>query len=345
MRFRVAVRHSRASGNLASLSRRLWMPDHVRHDESGTAWLQPNVKRSIGSGLINSSGARWGDSRGRRSPDSYGDDTQSASGCGGSFAARQTSARPSSGGDSAVRGARPESAAGSGCVYAGRSAQCHGPRGAGPADHCHRWGWAVVSRRARVAWTKGDFMWCSRRRVDGDRKTMAVCHRMSCVPLPLGRLPRPVRFFCHNEGGVNETLAQVYLPPVCVNPRPKLPRRSAARPFAPIAGSADGRSGRGETAPVSLSSGRRRAESTKSRSARRAPRTAAARARLPASAAWSAGLDPSAHYSSCSSSRRAISRSLSLLSPPLYLSRQVFETASRNYRKADQKQLNDNHAR
>ncbi len=22
------------------------MPDHVRHDESGTAWLQPNVKRS-----------------------------------------------------------------------------------------------------------------------------------------------------------------------------------------------------------------------------------------------------------------------------------------------------------
>ena len=25
---------------------RLWMPDHVRHDESGTAWLQPNVKRS-----------------------------------------------------------------------------------------------------------------------------------------------------------------------------------------------------------------------------------------------------------------------------------------------------------
>ena len=24
----------------------VWMPDQVRHDESGTAWLQPSVKRS-----------------------------------------------------------------------------------------------------------------------------------------------------------------------------------------------------------------------------------------------------------------------------------------------------------
>ena len=25
---------------------RRWMPDHVRHDESGTVWLQPHVKRT-----------------------------------------------------------------------------------------------------------------------------------------------------------------------------------------------------------------------------------------------------------------------------------------------------------
>jgi hypothetical protein len=31
--------------------------------------------------------------------------------------------------------------------------------------------------RSKSGWDKGNFMWRSRRRVDGDRKTSAVCHR------------------------------------------------------------------------------------------------------------------------------------------------------------------------
>ena len=43
---------------------------------------------------------------------------------------------------------------------------------------------------------QGDLLWCSRRRVDGDRQTMAVCHRHEFRTLaPLGRSHVPSFFF------------------------------------------------------------------------------------------------------------------------------------------------------
>ena len=48
---------------------------------------------------------------------------------------------------------------------------------------------------------QGDFMGRSRRRVDGDRKTMAVCHRHELRPLtPLGRSHIPSVFFATMKG-------------------------------------------------------------------------------------------------------------------------------------------------
>ena len=59
---------------------------------------------------------------------------------------------------------------------------------------------------------QGDFIRCSRGRVDGARQTIAVCHRHELRTLArLGR--SPVRFFRPDEGGIAETLAEVHLAP------------------------------------------------------------------------------------------------------------------------------------
>ena len=80
---------------------------------------------------------------------------------------------------------------------------------------------------------QGDFMWRSRCRVDGDRKTMAVCHRHEFRPLaPLGRSHVPSFFFAtmkvaamkhslrSNSPRVRKSSAQVS------NPRRKPPART-----------------------------------------------------------------------------------------------------------------------
>ena len=105
-------------------------------------------------------------------------------------------------------------------------------------------------------WDQGDCMRRRSGRVDGERKTRAVCHRDELRPLaPLGR--------SHSRSPLLATTTVASMTHALRSSAPRS-RRSAARPRgcfavyrrAPTAGSAWGRCGRAGSARVRLASGR-----------------------------------------------------------------------------------------
>jgi hypothetical protein len=66
--------------------------------------------------------------------------------------------------------------------------------------------------RRESVWDRGDFRWRSRRRVDGESRASAVCHRHELRPLaPLG-LSHSWPPFCYDQGAVDEAVAEVECP-------------------------------------------------------------------------------------------------------------------------------------